>query len=103
MPLQSVSPKSLLALPLLLEYPDHVSVAITEADLTDYAGMYLASDAAQPGTLFSRLSPHPDNPQIAVKASLPHDTPWRVVMIADNAGRLNRVQSDYKSQSAFGH
>jgi len=89
LPLKSISPDSLVALPLLLEYPDNIWVAITEADLTDYAGMYLAVAAADsPGVLTSRLAPRLDNPQIKVKASLPHVSPWRVLMIADEPGRL---------------
>ncbi len=87
-PLQTVSSKSLLALPLLLEYPDNIWVGITEADLTDYAGMYLIGRSDAPGTLESRLSPHPDNRQIAVQAALPHVSPWRVLMIADQPGKL---------------
>lgn len=87
-PLQTVTSKALLALPLLLEYPENIWVAITEADLTDYAGMYLSGSSETPGTLVSRLSPHPDNPKIAVQTRLPHDTPWRVLMIADHPGRL---------------
>ncbi|MBA3714486.1 MAG: glycoside hydrolase family 97 protein [Pyrinomonadaceae bacterium] len=88
LPLKSVSPDSLVGLPLLLEYPDKIWVAITEADLTDYAGMYLSGMAGHPGILTSRLAPRPDDPQITVKASLPHVSPWRVLMIADDPGRL---------------
>ncbi len=88
LPLKSASPDSLVGLPLLLEYPDKIWVAITEADLTDYAGMYLSGIAGSPGILISKLSPRLDNPQIKVKASLPHVSPWRVLMIADDPGRL---------------
>ena len=88
LPLKSLSPDSLVALPLLLEYQDKIWVAITEADLTDYAGMYLAGAVDSPGVLTSRLSPRLDNPEIKVKASLPHVSPWRVLMIADDPGRL---------------
>lgn len=87
-PLDDVGPDALLGLPLLLAYPDHIWVAVTEANLTDYAGMYLAGVAGRPGTLVSRLSPAPDNPLIKVTASAPHVSPWRVLMIADQPGRL---------------
>src|SRR5262245_21255901 len=82
----------LIGLPLLLEYPGRVWAAITEANLTDYAGMYLTKTAAQDVSLTSRLSPLPENPKIAVKSSLPHVSPWRVVMLAEDAGRL--IESD---------
>lgn len=88
LPLADVPPDALLGLPLLLEYPDKTSVAVTEADLTDYAGMYLAGVAGAPGLLTSRLSPRPDDPRVKVKAGLPHRSPWRVLMIAGHPGRL---------------
>ena len=62
---------------------------MTEANLTDYAGMYLSGVAGQPGTLVSRLSPLPgrtDGAKVLGKA--PHASPWRVLMIADDPGRL---------------
>ncbi len=87
-PLKDVSPDALLGLPLLLEYPDNMWVAVTEANLTDYAGMYLAGITGRPCLLVSRLSPWPNNPQVKVKAKVPHLSPWRVLMIADDPGRL---------------
>jgi len=91
LPLKNVSEEMLIGLPMLLECSDRLWVAVTEADLADYAGMYLsgmAGIAGNPGILSSRLSPRLDNPQIKVKASLPHVSPWRVLMIADDPGRL---------------
>jgi alpha-glucosidase len=81
----------LLGLPLLLQRPGRGWAAITEADVDEYAGLYLAPTA--PGaTLSARLSPLPEQPKLAVKARLPHASPWRVVMVADRAGRL--IESD---------
>jgi len=85
-PLDRVPDDALLALPLLLTWPDGTTVAVTEADLTNYAGMYLG--ATGPGTFASRLSPRPDDPSVKVKAGLPHDTPWRVLMIGSSPLRL---------------
>jgi alpha-glucosidase len=82
----------LIGLPLLLEYPGRGWAAITEANLTDYAGMYLARTEARESALISRLSPLPKEPKVSVKASLPHVSPWRVVMLAEEAGRL--IESD---------
>jgi alpha-glucosidase len=82
----------LLGLPLLLELPGTCWAAITEANLTDYAGMYLGRDTGMQGALSSRLSPLPAEPGVAVRAALPHDSPWRVIMVADHVGRL--IESD---------
>lgn len=86
--LRNVAPDELLGLPLLVEYPESVWVALTEANLTDYAGMYLTRLAGRPGALASRLAPRLDDPGVKVKADLPHVSPWRVLMIADDPARL---------------
>jgi alpha-glucosidase len=86
-PVKDVRAESLLAVPLLLEYPGGAAVAVTEADLTDYAGMYLGGTSS-PGVLTSRLSPRLDDPAVMVKGALPHDTPWRVILLGDAPGRL---------------
>jgi alpha-glucosidase len=82
----------LLGLPLLVECPGRGWAAVTEANLTDYAGMYLAPAGDGPATLTSRLSPLPKEPKVAVRATLPHASPWRVVLLAEDAGRL--IESD---------
>ena len=54
----------LLGLPLLVELPGVGWAAVLEANLTDYAGMYLARGPAPAGgTLVSRLSPRPGEPK----------------------------------------
>jgi alpha-glucosidase len=82
----------LLGLPLLTELPGAGWLAVLEANLTDYAGMYLARAAEGGAVLASRLSPRPGEPKVAVRADLPHESPWRVFMIADKVERL--VESD---------
>jgi alpha-glucosidase len=82
----------LLGLPLLLECPGRGWAAITEANLTEYAGMYLAKADKNSAKLISRLSPLPKEPKIAVNASLPHASPWRVVLLGQELGRL--IESD---------
>ncbi len=84
--------KWLLGLPLLTEIPGAGWAAVTEANLTDFAGMYLAPSRDGEATLVSRLSPLPKEPKIAVRASLPHDSPWRVVLIAEKPAKL--IESD---------
>ena len=82
----------LLGLPLLLQLPRVGWAAVLEANLTDYAGMYLARGTAPGGNLVSRLAPRPDEPQIAVRATLPHESPWRLVLISNDARQL--LESD---------
>src|SRR5262249_29169016 len=72
---RELPPEWLLGLPMLLELPGTGWAAITEANLTNYAGVYLAREAGGKGALSSRLSPRPDEPGVAVRASLPHDSP----------------------------
>jgi alpha-glucosidase len=76
----------LMDMPALFELPDHTFLAITEAALLDYAGMYLSK---HDGVLVSKLSPLPPpsgNGTIKVKATTPHRSPWRVMMISDRIG-----------------
>lgn len=86
--LSDIPADPLIGLPLLLECLPHVYVAITEAALVDYAGMYVSAAPGSKNTLISRLSPRTDDPWLKVRFSLPHVSPWRVVMVADTPGKL---------------
>ncbi len=85
MPLADIKNDTLMDMPVLFEFPGKIYMAITEANLVDYAGMSLIK---RNGILTSQLSPLPGQSAIKVKASLPHHTPWRVMMISDRAGAL---------------
>ena len=74
---------TLMDMPVLFEYPHGLYLAITEAALLDYAGMYLMKHDK---ILESRLSPLPGQTDLKVKAKLPHNSPWRVIMISDRPG-----------------
>ena len=95
MPVAAMPPDQLHALPILIDQPagpdgGHAWMAITEANLTRYAGMYLAAVGGEPGTLAARLSPLPgrsDGARVVADAA-PFASPWRVIMIADDPGRL---------------
>ncbi len=91
-PLREAARHPLIGLPLLLEFAPDVWAAVTEADLTDYAGLYLKADPASPCALEARLSPLLGREGIKVEARTPHVSPWRVVMVADAPGRL--IESD---------
>jgi alpha-glucosidase len=77
----------LIGLPLLGEVPGVGWMAVTEANIDNYAGMYLRK-AEPPFALRAELSPRIDEPGVAVDAETPVTTPWRVLMIGDAPGRL---------------
>lgn len=82
-------PDWLIALPYLANEPGIGWLAITEADIDNYAGMYLRKDGGQ--AVFrvrAQLSPRVDKPDIAVETSAPFYSPWRVLMIADEPAKL---------------
>lgn len=85
LPLAKVKNDTLMDLPTLFQYSGNIFMAITEANLRDYASMYLIK---KDGLLQTALSPLPDQTAIKVKAILPHHTPWRVMMISDTIGKL---------------
>jgi alpha-glucosidase len=76
---------SLMDMPMLFEYSDSLYMAITEAALLDYAGMYLTKTKSG---LVSNLSPLPLRSSFAVISSLPHESPWRVILISNRPGRF---------------
>jgi alpha-glucosidase len=84
-----LSQKVLIGLPLLMEVPGVAWMAITEADMRGYSAMYLVNPSNDWGGHYfeSRLAPG-DAPDIAVSGSLPHHSPWRVMMIGDQPGKL---------------
>ena len=88
-PVKSLPADWLLGLPLLAECPGGVWAAVTEANVTEYAGLYLKP---ADGVLNARLSPLPDKTGFTVRHPLPHASPWRVVLLGDRVGRL--VESD---------
>ncbi len=64
--------------------------ALAEADLLDFAGMYLTGRGDGGLGLQLKLSPSLKDPRIAVhtRVGSPIVTPWRVVMLADQTGQL---------------
>lgn len=74
--------------PITLRSADGLHVAIHEAALVDYAGMWLRRTEGQ--RLRAQLSPAAEGWK--VRRALPFGTPWRTLQIADRAGGL--VESD---------
>lgn len=86
---EEIKEQNLMDMPALFEFPNHIFMAITEAAVRDYAGMYLWKEN---GLLQGKLSPKLNQERIKVEASLPHQSPWRVFMISDQVGDL--IESD---------
>ncbi len=91
--LNLIKPSSIINLPLLVEIPGGPWVGLLEADLTDYAGMYIGGVPGIENALVSRLSPFRDRMDQAVVGSTPKTSPWRVLLINDRPGGL--IESNY--------
>ncbi len=83
--LKDIKEDTLMDMPTLFESQNSAFVGITEANLIDYAGMYLIK---KKDIITTALSPRPDGSGLLVKALLPHVSPWRVLMISDRVGAL---------------
>jgi alpha-glucosidase len=70
--------------PLTLQTTDGTQVVIHEANLVDYAGMYLARTGNR--TLRSTLAKWADG--VAVRGTAPFVTPWRTIQLADRVEDL---------------
>ena len=86
--LNEIKPTSIVALPLLVEIPNGPWAALLEAELTDYAGMYVGGVQGISNALMSKLSPLPNRSDEAVVASTPKATPWRVILVGSQPGEL---------------
>lgn len=70
--------------PITLKLANGVHIAIHEAALVDYAGMWLRRVGGQ--RLKAQLSPSSSGPKVS--RSAPFATPWRTLRIADDAPQL---------------
>jgi len=83
----------LIGMPYLAEEPGIGWVAITEANIDNYAGMYLRKGKGS-FSVRADLSPRADASGsampggIAVETETPFSSPWRILMIGDEPGRL---------------
>ena len=101
--LQGLNSEYLVGLPVLLDVPGVAWVGLTEADIEDYAGLFVYSMGRQ-NTLTARLAPRVEDPAaphlpwpmdaktdasiVSVIRQTPATSAWRVLMIADDPGRL---------------
>jgi len=103
MPMASLRPENLVYLPLLLHLPGVAWVGLTEADIEDYASLFVTTAGGR--SLAARLSPRvedvntsadtapafdpkADASKVSVIAQTPVKSSWRALMIADEPGRL---------------
>jgi alpha-glucosidase len=84
-PLSALPNGTHVYLPMLTEIGPTLYAAVAEADLTDWAGMYLTPAGA--ATMAADLSPRLDGDGL-VKADTPHQSPWRVIMLGHKPGDL---------------
>ena len=72
--------------PLTLETRDGKFIVIHEANLVDYARMFLSGPRMEGRTLRAALAPMADG--IKVRGATPFTTPWRTIQLADRATDL---------------
>ena len=89
--ISDITDQMVIGLPMTVKVADDCYAAITEANITDYAGMYLkAGHLASGFSVRSQLSPLPNEKENGDKVTFkfPHVTPWRVIMLGDAPGKL---------------
>lgn len=108
--LSEITPKRMSCLPALVNIEGGAKVAITEADLEDYPGMYLTGSDESPTTLVGKFPSYPleveqkrdrDVPvtkraNCIAKTSGNRVFPWRVIVIAEKDANLIESQMVYK-------
>jgi alpha-glucosidase len=83
--ISAIPATSHVILPMLTEISPTLYAAVAEADLKDWAGMYLMT--AGPATMSTDLSPRLDGAGL-VRADTPHLSPWRVLLLGQTPGDL---------------
>jgi alpha-glucosidase len=89
--LSEITDEMVIGLPMTLRIDEECYVAITEANITDYAGMYLKHDESSGKfSVRSQLSPRNGQNENGDKVvfRFPKKTPWRVIMVGATPGAL---------------
>jgi len=84
--LGSIPRSSLLGLPVLVEQPGVGWVAITQAQLDNYPGMYVFHPEGN--TMRTTLAPRADSQAMVMHGMTPAESPWRVLMVASEPRTL---------------
>lgn len=76
--------------PMLMHMPGLAWAAVGEADLEGNAAMYLENPTGNwtGHYIVTKMSPPVDGNGAAVDGTLPHDSAWRVILLADKPGEL---------------
>src|SRR5699024_8923315 len=85
--LDSIKKEDIIGLPITVQREDGTLLAITEANLKNYAGMYLGA-GDQKYALTTKLAPLPDSSGVLVSGETPFETPWRTIMLGEDPGDL---------------
>ncbi len=91
-PLSDIQSDQLIGMPLLVQLDKKGYAVVTEANLTDWAGAFLRKDTRTPNTMVTELAHYPKDSTKLVKRATPNVSPWRVIMLAKEAGGL--IESD---------
>ncbi len=83
---QTYIPENAVNTPVTMRTEDGLYLSFHEANLTDYAGMTLKVDAEKLSMTSELVGS--DRKGYKVKRSLPFQTPWRTIQIAEKAGDL---------------
>ena len=108
--LSEVTSEKMSSMPALVDLDNGIKVAITEADLEDYPGMYLTGSDDSPTKLIGKFPYYPSeveqksdrDVQVTKRAdylAVTHGNrsfPWRVLIIAENDADLIASQMIYK-------
>ena len=89
--LSDIKKDQLIGMPLLIKLDDKGYALITEANLTNWSGAFLRVDSVK-NTMVTDLAPYPQDSSVVVKRVTPAVSPWRVIMIAKEPGKL--IESD---------
>jgi alpha-glucosidase len=85
---EEIGAEEIIGCPLLVEVEQAGWLLITEADLTDWAGLYFRADGSIPGKIVSSLASLKRDPSIKVEGSIPALSPWRVIMVGEDLGTI---------------
>lgn len=104
LPVKEVGPVRLAFAPVLVDFPGRAKVAVSEADIDDYPGMFLTGNEAGLPLLRGKFAPYPLEERFRAKSNRalevaraadyiamthgPRAFPWRVLAVAEKDGGL---------------
>jgi alpha-glucosidase len=86
--ISEIGKDELIGCPVLAEAGETEWLLLTEADLTDWAGLYFRTGGEGEASLVSSLASLKRDRDVKVLAATPAVSPWRVIMIGDDPGDL---------------